>query len=81
LVEKLFNDKYRQFEELRTQLTKTVENANSMFLKVNAQIPFQLDSVNTACDEKIRQISQLRTELIEMIDKANDKYEQLKELK
>ncbi|CAB4389438.1 unnamed protein product [Rhizophagus irregularis] len=52
LIEKLYNEKCQQIAELRTKLTKTAESAKSVFDMANAPIPFQLDSVETTCNDK-----------------------------
>ena len=78
MIYALYDEKVREIEQLKSKLTKTVESANSEFLKLNAQVPYSIEAVNNTCNEKMKQLDLLRDELIEKIEIANSKYEKLK---
>ena len=75
----LYDEKIQQIDQLRSELSETVKNANSAFAKLNAQqVPYSIEVVNITCEGKVKEISKLRDELIKMIEDANNKYEKLK---
>jgi len=81
-VNNLYNEKIKENSESKSQLIKTIEDANSMFEKSNVQqLSRSTEGTINIYEEKFRKITDLRSELINAIEDINNKFEEMKNFK